>query len=560
MTVGKKITGGFLAVVLLVMGMSIFTYNEIGNIDASYESLVKSNMSKMELTQGFAADLANEAVAMRRFNFTGDPADITAFNDYRGKSDKELAQLSEIMKDTSDKNLIEKMKSEKKEYERIALLSIEAKKMNNLDKVGQYMQEAGKPYKAGMAAAEESVKTVKGVVEKEQQAQNRNARKIQMMLLIVNTVIAILALGIGIFVSRSIARPIRELTAAANELAKGDLQQADSIVSSADEIGQLANAFNIMKDNLRQLLKKVMTTTEQVAAASQQLTASAEQSANATTQVAQNISELAQGAEQQANAVNTTAGVVGNMSAAVEQAAANANTVSSMADKANMATAQGNMAVSDAIQQMNSIEQAVVASAQVVEKLGERSKEIGQIVEAISGIAGQTNLLALNAAIEAARAGEQGRGFAVVAEEVRKLAEQSQEAAKEIAGLIVQIQTETENAVVAMQEGTREAKAGAEVVNTAGQSFKEIAGLIAEVSTQVHEISASLQHMASGSQQIVSSVQEIDQISKEAANQTQTVAAATEEQSASMEEIAASSQSLAKTAEDLQTAVHKFNI
>jgi len=209
---------------------------------------------------------------------------------------------------------------------------------------------------------------------------------------------------------------------------------------------------------------------------------------------------------------------------------------------------------------MVSIEQSVSSSAEVVTKLGERSKEIGQIVVTISGIAGQTNLLALNAAIEAARAGEQGRGFAVVAEEVRKLAEQSQEAAKQIANLISEIQSETDNAVVAMNEGAREVKVGADVVNNAGKAFKEIVSLISEVSTQIREISAAIQQMASGSQQIVAAVRDIDRISKDAAGQTQTVSAATEEQSASMEEIAAASQALAKMAEDLQSAVRKFRV
>ena len=183
---------------------------------------------------------------------------------------------------------------------------------------------------------------------------------------------------------------------------------------------------------------------------------------------------------------------------------------------------------------MGQIEQTVTRSSSVVAKLGERSKEIGQIVDTISGIAGQTNLLALNAAIEAARAGEQGRGFAVVAEEVRKLAEQSQGAAKQIAGLIGEIRNDTDSAVVAMNEGTKEVRIGTEVVNNAGQSFRDIYTSVSDVTGQVREISAAIEQMAAGSQQIVSSVKEIDVISKDTSAQAQTVSAATEEQSASM--------------------------
>ena len=196
----------------------------------------------------------------------------------------------------------------------------------------------------------------------------------------------------------------------------------------------------------------------------------------------------------------------------------------------------------------------------MVAELGDRSKAIGQIVATISGIAGQTNLLALNAAIEAARAGEQGRGFAVVAEEVRKLAEQSQEATKQISALIGAIQSDTEQAVTAMDNGTREVKLGTEVVNAAGQAFQEIVGLVGQVSDQIKEVSATIEQMAIGSQQIVGSVNQIDLLAKEAAAQAQTVSAATEEQSASMEEIASSSQSLAQLAMELRDAVGKFHV
>lgn len=392
------------------------------------------------------------------------------------------------------------------------------------------------------------------------QAGSQAANQAQTASVTISIITVILSIFIGFFAARSIANPVRKILANVEAVARGDLSEYENNIHSQDEIGELASAIARMRENLYGLIKQVSQATDQVAASSEELSASAEESAQAVNQVAEVISEVADGTENQLKAVNDTSAVVQQMSAGVQQIAASANTVADTSAKSADAAQEGSKAIEKTITQMNHIEQTVTRSAQVVTKLGERSKEIGRIVDTISGIAGQTNLLALNAAIEAARAGEQGRGFAVVADEVRKLAEQSQEAAKHIAGLITEIQTDTESAVMAMNEGTREVQVGTAVVNHAGDTFKEILELFSQVSNQVREISAAIQQMASGSQQIVSSVHDIDMISKDTASQAQTVSAATEEQSATMEEIAASSQALAKLAEELTQSVSKFKI
>ena len=373
--------------------------------------------------------------------------------------------------------------------------------------------------------------------------------------------LAFLASGLaGWFIARSIANPLARMVAICEEFAAGDFRDKPRQVLRRDEIGQLADALAQMRTNLRSLLKKIAESSEQVAASSEQLTASAEQSAQAANQVAASIGSVADGTNEQLAAASETSAVVEQMSASIQQVAANTNQVAAQSARAADKAKDGGRAVEKAVDQMGSIEHTVDTSARVVAKLGERSKEIGQIVDTIAGIAGQTNLLALNAAIEAARAGEQGRGFAVVAEEVRKLAEQSQDAAKKIAGLIGEIQGDTDKAVVAMNDGTREVKTGAAVVNAAGTAFREIVTLVAQVSEQVQEISAAIQQMAGGSQQIVGSVKKIDRLSKASSGETQSVSAATEEQLASMEEIAGSSEALAKLAQNLQTAVGQFRI
>lgn len=373
------------------------------------------------------------------------------------------------------------------------------------------------------------------------------------------TVLIITAIIVAWY-ARRIARPIRKLEIAAKRIATGDLTQIELSINSKDEIGRLSQSFEQMTRNLLGLLRQIRGATEQVAASAQELTASSEQSAHAASQIATSIIQVASGTNEQVLASADTTTAVDQISAGIQQIAANASQVSAHSSQAAEKAENGAKAVETVATQMEKIQATVNASAAVVTKLGERSKEIGQIVYTIAGIAGQTNLLALNAAIEAARAGDQGRGFAVVAEEVRKLAEQSEEAAKRIAGLIGEVRVDTENAVAAMDNGTQEVKNGAEVVNATGAAFQEIVALVAGVSNKVKEMSTALQKMALDSQRIVDSVRKIDALGKASAGEAQGVSAAAQEQLASMEEIASSSQALAKLAEDLQEAVAAFQV
>jgi methyl-accepting chemotaxis protein len=363
-----------------------------------------------------------------------------------------------------------------------------------------------------------------------------------------------------------IIRPIMGMAAYVQKVSEGDfteetLNSANKLRKNRkNEIGQLSTTMVQMRQKLWTMLKQVSKATEQVTAASLQLRTGASQCAQSASQVAESVSKVAGGSESQANAANNSMEEISRMAESSREIAANTSVAAHSADKAASAAKYGAEAITDVMLQMNKIEKTVSESAEVVSLLGERSKEIGKIVDTISGISEQTNLLALNAAIEAARAGEQGRGFSVVAGEVKKLAEKSQDATKLISVLITEIRENTDKAVLAMNNGTHEVKLGGETADKAGMAFKQIVELINKVSVQINSISDSTQRLADGSNSVVEATKEISEINIVNSSEMQAVSAATEEQSSAMEAISDLCDELSLLADDLRESLKKFRI
>lgn len=379
-------------------------------------------------------------------------------------------------------------------------------------------------------------------------------------MLLGSLVCLVLAILFIVIMSKRIAKPVTLIRDECLLLAQGDLREQPAKVFSHDEIGQLAQGFQTMRGNLHALVTKVLSQSEQLAASSEELTASAHQSAEAANQVAGSITEIAVGAEKQAASASHITTVAQEMVAKTEQISLAAREVSTIALTTSQAADQGRQTVNQTVEQMNEIGKGSAALETAIAELSKGSKKISEIVTLISAIAKQTNLLALNAAIEAARAGEHGRGFAVVAEEVRKLAEESNQATQQIGALIQENQLNMDQAVTASQAGAEGIRTGITLVHATGGTFKNIVESILQLSDQIKDISESINQMAGGNQTLVTSIREIDVVSKQAAAESQTVSAATEEQSASMQQIASSSQSLAMLASDLQVAVAKFQV
>jgi len=353
--------------------------------------------------------------------------------------------------------------------------------------------------------------------------------------------------------------PIRLIVEHIQLLEEGQLNTRTDPTKSGMLKG-IALSLNKMTETWEGIIDKVNKSAVQVAALSEGLSNKANLVAESSNQVTNTIHKVASETEKQLQSLEESSEVVTIMSTGAEQIAANATSVSSSSlDSLTVAT-EGNEKIQKAVQQMNSIQKIVNQSASIIKDLGERSKEIGKIVQVITEIADQTNLLALNAAIEAARAGEHGKGFAVVADEVRKLAEQSASSSKQIIELIQTIRLETSKAVQTMGQATKEVSEGIEAVHFSGEAFQMIRDSVEAVTRQIQEVSSASEQMTSGVSQVVLSIREMTDVSENNVAGTQTVSAIAEEQLISMEEMSKSTVTLAQMAEELQQLTMKFSV
>nr|WP_084786584.1 methyl-accepting chemotaxis protein [Bacillus tuaregi] len=380
-------------------------------------------------------------------------------------------------------------------------------------------------------------------------------------ILKVTVIVMLLSVFIGslaiYFIIQFIIKPLNRIKEKAITISQGDLTEPIDIKTN-DEIGQLGRAFNEMQDSLRNLVQKIERSAKQVTDASEELSTNAVQTSTTTKQVTLAIQEVAGSAEKQTQKVDENALALEKVTEGVIRIAESSTKVYDLSHHAMRYAEDGGQAVQDTVAQMQSIYDSVTESNQVIKLLNERSKEVNSILSVITSIADQTNLLALNAAIEAARAGEHGKGFSVVAEEVRKLAEQSQQSAKEIYNIIERIQVDTGNSVAIMGRVMEDVQSGVNVSNDAIEKFNDIIQSTKEMTPQMDEVSMAAQQMAVAIQAATTISTELSAIAQENAATSEEVAASTEEQLAAMEEITTSSNTLSDMAEELNGLVAQF--
>jgi methyl-accepting chemotaxis protein len=356
--------------------------------------------------------------------------------------------------------------------------------------------------------------------------------------------------------STDMAATSKQLVATSEEL----VTTSDALVATSEELVGTSGELVSTSDEIVSTSDAMAETSKRLVATAQAMSAGADETGRAVGEVARAIEDIAHGAERQARSMDTARGLTEEV---VELAGTSADTARQAADLTTVAKAaadDGVEAVARASEAMELVRSASVEAQEAIRALGVKSEQVGGIIETITGIAQQTNLLALNAAIEAARAGEQGRGFAVVAEEVRKLAEESQEAAQSIADLITAIQNDTQRTISLVEDGAEATSGGVETVGAAQAAFVRIGEAVGDVTTRTDEIITAIERVALAAEKVQTEISESAAAAEQASAATQQVSASTQEVSASAEEASASTQEVTASTEQVSSSAQQATV
>jgi methyl-accepting chemotaxis protein len=533
LTLKLKMAIGFGALLLIMAGMGATSYVSVRELaELSVTADAKSNEAYIIRSVEVLVD--ERKVSIRSFLLSGDESYMGKYQQSDALLAQTLGKLAPLLTSEEEKKLLAQFRQAADAYDagaqRVAVLKRGGKAREAADLLlGPEMSQVRGQMETTAADFIALAQKVRLEAREKQATAESQATILILALGIIGIVIGLV---VAVVIARSISQSIGGMLHVIEEVAANNLAVEDLEVASKDEIGQAASALNRMKSSLGKVIVSIARAAEHVASASEELSSSATQQAH--------------GAETQKGQASQVAAAMQEMSSTVREVSENSNRAAQASRQAADTAREGGTIVEDSLAKMRAIAESVSATAQKVEELGKSSDQIGRIIGVIDDIADQTNLLALNAAIEAARAGEQGRGFAVVADEVRKLAERTTSATKEVAHMVQNIQNETKIAVSAMNQGTEQVKAGVQTTTRAGDSLKQIIQMSEQVGEMINHIATAATEQSSATEQVNLNVEHITRLVNESAIGAQQSAKAC--------------QDLSGLALDLQKMVSNFNL
>jgi methyl-accepting chemotaxis protein len=536
LSIKLRLFAGFGVVMFLAGTLAVIAVYSIYAINGDIGVIVNDRWPKTVLANEMIDNINVVARALRNAIILDDSQMVQKELDRIPEASKVLAdnidKLDKAIKSDKGKQLLNDLKGKQAVYQDDLAKPMQLIKEGKKKEAGLYLVNTlRKTQSAYLAASADLIKYQGQLMEESGKNAESRAKQTVIIIIVLGSVATVLSIGASLFIIRSITIPLAEGVDVATRLAAGDLT-ASVTIRNNDEIGTLMTAMDNMVKSLRELIGKIKYAAENMASGSEQLSASAE--------------EISRGMDGQASRSSQIATATEEMSQTVIDVARNASDIAQISTQAFDQAKNGEAVVKRSVDEVQAISSTVAESSLVMQRLGDSSKQIGDIVGVINDIADQTNLLALNAAIEAARAGEQGRGFAVVADEVRKLAERTTQATSQINSMISSIQSEVEHAGVSMNNATARVESGVAFSRKAGDSLGDIVGSVNNLQSMVQQIASATEEMSTVSETISSDIQGIAEGSREI--------------SAGSGQIAQASSDLARLATELQSVVRQFKV
>lgn len=559
-TVGKKLWFGFMSVVIIMIIIGVIGFLSLKSVNEKYSFLINDRMHKVILLEQQQSDQNNLAKNIRGYMLYGSESYIKELEETQLRIEERLNELGRIITNNSMQEALSSIKEASTEYDKVLLSIIEEKRAGN-DEQALAVGTNGAGYQETISdninLITEYQRQMQLDLEKDVASYTKSASLLSGFLIIFGIIGSIV---ITIVISRLISVPVGRMTLALTEVSAGNFAIDEVKIKNNDEIGDMSIALNVMVTDLRGIIDRAKSSALQLAAQSEELSASAEESLAASEMVAEISEKNLQTSETQANIVNQSTVSMGEMVTAIDVITQdNEEMLNSSEDVARLVK-EGSALMGETTNQMTNISQNIGDSMTTINKMSKHTESIRGVTSMIAAIAEQTNLLALNAAIEAARAGEHGKGFAVVAEEVRNLAEQSKQSTQEIGRMIDTIIHDVETVVTSTDEGRKRVAEGLISTEKTNSIFMDIEHATSDVSEKVSMVSAAIEEIRAMTDEVTEGAKQVEELAVQAAAEAQSTSAATEEQLAANEEITSSSQSLAQLAEQLQHDMSRFKV